>query len=121
MLRCKRCNIPLSGFFGLVGRMIGRKPSADNPELCSICAGKEKKKNKDEFFSVQLPGSDPEKEYQCRICGRMVKEEHALEHVQAEEYLISLIQKDHPDWKHDTPTCKKCLEYYRTLVKDAEI
>lgn len=120
MLRCKICNAPLSGFLGFVSRMMGRKPSADNPELCSVCAGKDKRKNGNGPFFVQSP-SGSEKEYQCRICGRMVKEKHALEHVQAEEYLINLIQKDHPNWEKDTPVCKKCLEYYRTLVKDAEI
>jgi len=119
MPRCKKCNIPLSGFFGLVGRMIGRKPSADNPYLCSVCAGKEVKK--DESGSLSSESAASESEYKCRICGRIIKENHALEHVQAEEYLIGLIQKDHPGWKDDTPTCKKCLEYYRKLVKDADI
>ena len=51
----------------------------------------------------------------------MVHESHSLEHIKAEEYLISLIQKDHPQWQDKEPTCKECIEYYQKLVKDSEI
>ena len=59
--------------------------------------------------------------YQCQVCKRMVHESHSLEHIKAEEYLISLIQKDHPQWQDKEPTCKECIEYYQKLVKDSEI
>jgi hypothetical protein len=61
------------------------------------------------------------KTYKCQICERIVHEEHAIEHIKAEEYLIALIKKDHPQWKHKEPTCLECIKYYRRLIKDAEI
>lgn len=59
--------------------------------------------------------------YKCQICGRDIDDFAGLAHVKAEEYLIDLIQKSHPEWKKDKNTCQKCIEYYRKLVKDAEI
>jgi len=91
------------------------KPSAQDHEVCNKCIGKQ-----------QLhPSSSCEhlktKKYTCQICSRSIHQEHALEHIKAEEYLISLIKKDHPQWQLKDTTCKECIEYYRTLVKDAEI
>ena len=59
--------------------------------------------------------------YQCQICGKMIRKEHSLEHVKAEEYLLGLIKKDHPQWKQTESTCRECIEYYRKLIKQAEI
>jgi hypothetical protein len=59
--------------------------------------------------------------YRCQICNRDIDDFAALPHIKAEEYLIDLIQKAHPQWKKDKHTCGQCLEYYRKLVKDAEI
>lgn len=59
--------------------------------------------------------------YKCHICERMIDEQCALTHVKAEEYLISLIKKDHPQWKDKDSLCPECVDYYRKLVKDGEI
>ena len=61
------------------------------------------------------------KKYKCRICGRMIHETHSLEHAKAEEYLIDLIRKDHPQWKQKDSACKECIEYYRKLINQSEI
>jgi len=59
--------------------------------------------------------------YICQICKRKVDEKIALVHVKTEEYLIDLIRKDHPQWHEAKATCKKCVQYYRKLIKDAQI
>ncbi len=59
--------------------------------------------------------------YKCQICGRMIHEEHSLEHAKAEEYLINLIRKDHSHWQDKEPTCEECVVYYRKLVDKTEI
>ncbi|MFH1578128.1 MAG: hypothetical protein ABIC18_03545 [Candidatus Omnitrophota bacterium] len=61
------------------------------------------------------------KEYKCQICQRMINKKHAMMHIKAEEYIIGLIKKAHPQWKEKDPTCKVCVDYYRKLVKEAEI
>jgi hypothetical protein len=42
-------------------------------------------------------------------------------HAKAEEYMINLIKKDHPEWNKGKKTCNACIDYYRELVKKAEI
>ncbi|MBN1913054.1 MAG: hypothetical protein JW788_01495 [Candidatus Omnitrophica bacterium] len=59
--------------------------------------------------------------YRCQICNRDVDEFASLAHIKAEEYIIGLIQRDHPEWKKEGKTCHKCLEYYRKLINEAEI
>ncbi|MBU2541283.1 MAG: hypothetical protein KJ593_05215 [Candidatus Omnitrophica bacterium] len=59
--------------------------------------------------------------YRCQICQREIDEVAAISHIKAEEYLMNLILKDHPEWHEKNPTCKKCLEYYRRLIKDSEV
>jgi len=59
--------------------------------------------------------------YKCQICGREIDEFASIAHIKAEEYLMELIRRDHPEWKLDKDTCHKCVDYYRKLVKDAEI
>ncbi|MEW6009263.1 MAG: hypothetical protein AB1629_06495 [Candidatus Omnitrophota bacterium] len=59
--------------------------------------------------------------YKCQICQREVDDFAAIAHIKSEEYLMQLILKDHPQWHERNPTCAKCIEYYRKLVKDAEI
>jgi hypothetical protein len=59
--------------------------------------------------------------YRCQICERDIDEFVSIAHIKAEEYIMSLILRDHPEWVEDKLTCHKCLEYYRKLVKDAEI
>lgn len=59
--------------------------------------------------------------YTCHICGRSIDEFVSIAHIRAEEYLLELILKDHPEWKNDSKACHKCIEYYRKLVKENEI
>lgn len=59
--------------------------------------------------------------YRCQICDRDIDDFASIAHIKAEEYLIDLIRKNHPEWKEDDKTCHKCIEYYRKLVKQAEI
>ncbi|MFH0762353.1 MAG: hypothetical protein V1925_00490 [Candidatus Omnitrophota bacterium] len=59
--------------------------------------------------------------YKCQICGREIDEFVSIAHAKAEEYLIELIKRDHPEWNKEHDTCHKCVEYYRRLVKETEI
>jgi len=59
--------------------------------------------------------------YRCQICDRDIDDFVSITHIKAEEYIMGLIRRDHPEWKEDGKTCHKCVEYYRKLVKDAEI
>jgi hypothetical protein len=59
--------------------------------------------------------------YHCQICEREIDDFASIAHIKAEEYLMELIRKAHPEWKETKSTCRKCVEYYRKLVKDAEI
>lgn len=61
------------------------------------------------------------RKYKCHICRRDIDEKVALTHIKTEEYLIDLIRKNHPEWKLDKALCKHCVDYYRTLIKKAEI
>ncbi len=59
--------------------------------------------------------------YRCQLCDRDIDDFVGVAHIKAEEYLIELIRRDHPEWKEDAQTCHKCIEYYRKLVKETEI
>ncbi|MBU3933757.1 MAG: hypothetical protein KKH11_03735 [Candidatus Omnitrophica bacterium] len=61
------------------------------------------------------------RKHKCQICGREIDDAVGLAHVKAEEYLIELIRRDHPEWNKDMGTCDLCLEYYRELIKRTEI
>jgi len=98
------CNVPLEGPLSKVAGVLFKvKPSEDNQDICNKCATKEPKK------------------YKCQICDRYIDESAALTHVKAEEYILNLIKKDHPQWHKSKETCQECVEYYRKLIKDAEI
>lgn len=115
MVRCKTCKVPLTGFLSIIGKtLFNVKPSSHEPEVCNKCVDKQK---------MQVPAAEKLKGriYKCQICDRAIHEEHALEHIKTEEYLIELIRKSHPQWHHKEPTCRECIEYYRKLVRDAEI
>ena len=114
MRRCKICKVPLDGLRGKVGKLFFKiRPSSENPEICSKCADKQ-------HLADEQKQKAPKK-YRCQICDRMIEEEHALMHAKAEEYLMNLIKKAHPQWRQEDPTCKECIEYYRKLVREAEI
>ena len=59
--------------------------------------------------------------YKCKICEREIDEFASIAHIKAEEYLLGLIRRDHPEWKESDKTCHNCLDYYRKLVKETEI
>ena len=59
--------------------------------------------------------------HKCQICAREIDDSVGLAHIKAEEYLIELIRRDHPEWDKDKDSCELCLEYYRELIKRTEI
>jgi len=107
MKRCAKCKIPLEGAIStLLGKILKCYPSKEDPSLCNRCA-KDRKKRSDSYV--------------CQICGRNVDEASALTHIKAEEYLLNLIKKDHPEWRSHESTCPECIDYYRELIKKAKI
>ncbi|MBN3040267.1 MAG: hypothetical protein JW867_03995 [Candidatus Omnitrophica bacterium] len=105
MLKCKQCGVPLRGFLSKIPRVIFNvHPSKNDPAVCNKCQEKNK-----------------ERKYKCHICGRMIHEEHSIEHVKAEEYLTGLIKKDRQHWQGKEPTDEQCYEYYRELIRKTEI
>lgn len=59
--------------------------------------------------------------HKCQICAREIDDSVGLAHIRAEEYLMELIRRDHPEWQENKGTCDLCLEYYRELIKRTEI
>ena len=59
--------------------------------------------------------------HRCQICGKDVDDAVGIAHIKAEEYILELIRKDHPEWDKAKGTCDLCLEYYRELIKRSEI
>jgi DNA-directed RNA polymerase subunit RPC12/RpoP len=59
--------------------------------------------------------------YRCSICDRDIDDFVSIAHIKAEEYLLALIRRDHPEWKDEDIACHKCIEYYRKLIKESEI
>lgn len=59
--------------------------------------------------------------YRCQICDRDIDSFVSIAHIKAEEYLLDLIRRDHPEWHETKQTCHKCVEYYRKLVKENEV
>lgn len=116
-MRCRICKVPLKGIMAKITKALFKVgPSEKDASICNKCAANQE---------PQPQKIDPEKikdgQYTCHICNRLVDEDHALTHIKAEEYLLDLIRKDHPQWKDKDPLCKECIEYYRKLIKDAEI
>lgn len=104
MKRCQNCKVPLEGPLSKVAQGLFKvKPSDENPDICNKCIDKKPKK------------------YKCQICDRYIDENVAIQHIKAEEYIINLIKKEHPEWKKEEKTCHSCLDYYRKLVKESEI
>lgn len=117
MSKCKICKVPLSGFLSSIPKFLFRvKPSKQDPQICNKCAEKNVDTHQAEVTDIAKG-----RKYKCQICQRLIHEDRALEHVKAEEYLMDLIKKDHPQWKDKEPTCNECVEYYRKLVKESEI
>ncbi len=105
MRRCRKCRVPLEGTMAkIVGKILRVFASKEDPTLCHRCYSKQQKES-----------------YVCRICNRVVDTQSALTHVKAEEYLLSLIKKDHPEWKDEHGACPQCIDYYRQLIDKAKI
>ena len=105
MKRCKQCKVPLEGGLAKIVKTFLRvSASKAEPDLCNRCSPKNKSKT-----------------YLCQICNRAIDEKVALSHVKAEEYILHLIKNDHPEWKEDKDTCPRCVNYYRELIKKAEL
>jgi hypothetical protein len=47
----------------------------------------------------------------CPLCH---KETDTLYHI-AEQAVIDLIKRNHPEWVEPDGACKKCIEYYESL------
>ncbi len=125
MSKCKICQVPLVGFWSKIPKILfGVKPSSKDSSICNKCINKNSIEEADSTANRQSADESSlseGKKYKCQICGRMVHEEHSLEHIKAEEYLLTLIQKDHPQWQDKDATCEECVEYYRKLIRKSEI
>lgn len=114
MKRCQKCHFPFEGkLAGLIGKILHIKASSTHPDLCTRCAS-DSSGSKSPFGAGSPFGA---KAYVCQICNRRIDKKVALTHVKAEEYLLGLIKKDHPEWRDD----KESIAYYRELIKAAEI
>lgn len=49
----------------------------------------------------------------CNLCGNEVEKLESI----AEDYLLDLIETEHPEWVESDGACIKCIEYYYTLDK----
>lgn len=47
----------------------------------------------------------------CPLCH---KEADSLYHI-AEQAVIDMIRRDHPEWIEPDGVCRKCIEYYESL------
>jgi hypothetical protein len=103
MKRCAHCGVPLEGRTSVwLGRILRVRKSSSHPDLCNRCEPGRKKGT-----------------YTCHLCQRKIQESIALTHVKAEEYLLGLIKKDHPEWGAGIQADEKCLSYYRDLIVKA--
>jgi hypothetical protein len=108
MKRCQQCRFPFEGrLAGLIGRVARIKASTTHPGLCTRCAATPS--------GTRAPLGA--RDYICQICHRKIDEKVAMTHVKAEEYLLGLIKRDHPEWRDD----QEAVAYYRELIKTAEI
>ena len=93
MRRCKICKVPLEGFGLKISHALFRvSQSEEDPNLCNKCEAKSTT-------------------YKCEICQRFIDKKKALTHVKAEEYILSLIKKDHPEWNKKEDISEECLDY----------
>jgi len=59
MKKCKKCGAPLEGFlYKTIGKLMGIKPSDNDPEICNKCA---------EDNSVDTSGVEPETESNLEV------------------------------------------------------
>ena len=53
----------------------------------------------------------------CGICGHAAPSLSSV----AEDYVLDLIRKDHPEWVREDGACPECLAYYSTLDAQIEV
>ncbi len=41
MVKCIKCGAPLSGFLSYISRILGVRPSAENPNICNKCISRQ--------------------------------------------------------------------------------
>ena len=51
----------------------------------------------------------------CPLCGENISKEKFKYHMDAEKYVLDMIENEHPDWKEADGGCQKCLEYYKKM------
>ena len=51
--------------------------------------------------------------YTCPLCGSVVHEELRTLHEDAEQWLITRIKRQHPEWVSADGACGRCVEAYR--------
>lgn len=54
---------------------------------------------------------------QCQLCENEVTELQTI----AEDYVLDLIEAEHPEWVESDGACIKCIEYYYALDKAVKI
>ncbi len=47
----------------------------------------------------------------CSLCGKQAD----IVHIEAEQYILDVIKKDHPEWVNKNGSCKACMDYYKKL------
>lgn len=57
----------------------------------------------------------------CALCGHEIPRSYlrvhtAAERKQIEEYTISFIKSQHPEWTEQDATCQQCWDYYKHLL-----
>lgn len=78
----------------------------------------------DRWLQVSAPtvsGNHKERMYRCSRCGKIIRGSLLLVHTKAEEYIIELLKRDHPEWVDHNGACSHCEQYYQALVERAGI
>ena len=47
----------------------------------------------------------------CTLCNEPADDLYLV----AEQYVLSIIKEEHPEWVEQDGACKKCLEHYQAL------
>lgn len=54
MKKCKKCGAPLEGFlYKTIGKLMGIKPSASDPEICNKCVEEKKEEKVEEVVKAE--------------------------------------------------------------------
>lgn len=47
----------------------------------------------------------------CTLCNNEANDLYRI----AEEYVLGVIKKEHPEWVEENGACQKCVEHYKAL------